>query len=761
MLTAGADTGAAFTGTDKGDVFNALTINAAGTPDTTLSAFDKINGGAGIDKLNIYSNGTTLNGTMSAFTTVENVEIINIYNDTAAFSTDGANNVEANKFVGSTLINQVGVAANVKNLANTQTAKFTDTVIAGAGAGVTVTALDAATKANIELSNFDETKAVTVLSTTTGSALNEVNIAGTVKDTGANGIVAKINVNVTVGKDVETLTLNSAVASTLAITQSLTATENVTTVDASTSKGDISFAGKTITNPGGPAYAYEVTTIKTGSGNDIVTLEANTVADNAATAADETVNASVSTGAGDDIITVDTGSASLGALTKTGATTVDAGAGDDEVTITTRSDGKLTVNLGDGDDTFTSAVAIKNGDVIDAGAGIDTLLLKLVGAANVSSFKNFDVYDVNGMNNHLDLAMLNTNNNVTEIVASGDLGGNMTLTNLAHNVGYRVIAETALGTAARVLTLTQKAAGVLTITNDIDETSLPAADTGLNDADMAVIATNATSVNAVFDADFFGKAGATPDNTATITLTTAAATSLTVVSGGDNATNILKLNDTAAAGKLTSISINGDKALSVTSSTATSVLETVDASKMTGGLTMSIDNLKEGGELMLGSGVDVITVTNASGAVTDTWASINNFEKALAVSVNTVATTAVKNAAIADADKLVLASGTVANSTLAATAPTGATLSNGVLAWEEKGPTTLDGAIAIADLYAEAQHEVVLFEYLGNSYVFKQGDADHDGTTNAVTAADTLVKLVGVTGVTNLELDGANNFFIV
>ena len=692
---------------------------------------------------------------MSAFTTVENVEIINIYNDTAPFDTDGTN-VEANKFVGSTLINQVGLAANVKNLANTQTAKFTDIT-----ANVSVTALDAATKANIELSNFDESKSVTVLSTATG-ALNEVNIAGTVKDTNANGTVASIAVNVTVGKDVKTLTLNSAVASTLAITE--TTATNVTTVDASTSKGNITFAGTTTNSAA--STAYKVTTIKTGSGNDVVTLIADTVADNTATTADETVNASVSTGAGNDTITVNTGSASL--ATKAGATTVDAGAGDDIVTITTRSDGKLTVNLGDGNDTFTSAVAIVNGDVVDAGAGIDTLLLKLVGVANVSSFKNFDVYDVKGMNTNLDLAILDTNNTVTEIVASGDLAGSMTLTNLAHNVGYRVTADTTAAT--RVLTLTQKAAGALTITNDIDETSLiAAATTGANDAEMAVTATNATSVNAVFDADFFGKSTGAGDNTAAITLTTAAATSLTVVSGGDNATNALTVTDNAAtAGKLASISITGDKALSVTfSATNGSVLETVDASNMTGGLTMSMVNLKNGGELILGSGVDVITVTSASNAVTNSWESIKNFEKALAVSVSTVpADAAAKADAIADADNLVLASGAVANSTLV-TGATGATLSNGVLAWTGQGPATLTAAIAIADLYAETQHEVVLFEYLGNSYVFKQGvthdnNAGGSGTPAGVTSADTLVKLVGVTGVTNLVEDGTtDNFFIV
>ena len=53
-LTTGADT---FVGGASTDVFNALTVKADGGPATTLSAFDSIDGGAGKDTLNIYSDG--------------------------------------------------------------------------------------------------------------------------------------------------------------------------------------------------------------------------------------------------------------------------------------------------------------------------------------------------------------------------------------------------------------------------------------------------------------------------------------------------------------------------------------------------------------------------------------------------------------------------------------------------------------------------------------------------------------------------------
>lgn len=91
-------------------------------------------------------------------------------------------------------------------------------------------------------------------------------------------------------------------------------------------------------------------------------------------------------------------------------------------------------------------------------------------------------------------------------------------------------------------------------------------------------------------------------------------------------------------------------------------------------------------------------------------------------------------------------------------AGTGFTISHGVLTFTGTGPSTLDAVLAIADTATvSAVGNAVEFEYLGNSYVFVQGS-----TTAGVATTDTLVKLVGVTGVTNFgEVGATDHFFIV
>ena len=106
-----------------------------------------------------------------------------------------------------------------------------------------------------------------------------------------------------------------------------------------------------------------------------------------------------------------------------------------------------------------------------------------------------------------------------------------------------------------------------------------------------------------------------------------------------------------------------------------------------------------------------------------------------------------KAAAIADADVLVLTGATAANANGGVTT---ATIADGVLTFTGAGPATLADAIGIANSFADAVGETALFEYIGNSYVFVQG------------ATDTVVKLVGITGVTDfVESTTADQFFIV
>lgn len=726
-LKTGADT---IVGTGANDTVNALTIDANGAAASTLSAFDSIDGAGGVDTLNIYTDTAAAvglgNKALPTNLTVKNVEVVNLLNATGGV----AALANASLYQGVQQLWQVGAEAAVTNLAVGVTAGFKDLATAQT---LDVSTTATAASASVALSNVAESS-ILIVDGSASDALASLTVSGTVADTDGDGTIANTDVTLVVGADITAVKVASSVATDLTVDDSAVGTDAVTSVDLSGSTGAITFVGDT-----------DVLTITGGAGKDTLTIATTTVKDNSATAADETVSATLNSGAGNDSITVST--------TGTGATTVITGAGNDTVSVTTRSD-VLKVDLGDGADSFsTTGVAITAADTIDAGAGVDTLLLSLVGSANVGAFKNFDVFDTKGMTTSLDLDILSTNNTVTEIVGSAPTTAAVTLSNVGTGVNFRATADIGVA-AANVVTLTQKTAGALTVTLDADETAT--ADTTIDTAGMRVVASNATAVTAVFDAAYKASiAGETTagDNVSTINLTTGAATSVNVVSGGALANNALVLSDasTGTTGKLTTVTVTGDRGLTISSyafAATNNALTTVDASAATGGLTASLAIVKDTGGFKLGSGVDTITVTNTS-----TQAgveSITGFEKAAAVSISTAAGDAVaKAAAIADADALFLTGGAVANANAGVT--TG-TIANGVLTFTGAGPGTLAAAYAIADAAAETTGETVVFQYLGDSYVFQQTGA----------AADIIVKLTGVTGITNLvESTTADNFFIV
>lgn len=700
-VSTGVDT---LVGTSANDTFNARNVDANGDADSTLNAFDAIDGGAGTDTLNIYTTATE-NISLPSSAVVTNVEIVNIYNTAAA-----ANLANAAQFTGVTQLWQIGAqAAAVTNLASSTTAGFNGTTGA-----ISVAANSSATTAALALKGVSEESAVSI----TGSKLAGINLTGTVVDgtTDANTTVSSLGVTATAGKDVETFSINSAVKATVAVNQTAGSAKNVTTVDASASTGAITHNA-----------AASVTTLRGGSAADMLTINTATVA--AATGV-TAVSAMVEGGAGGDTITVKT--------TGNGATTVDAGAGDDTVAITTRGSGKLTVNLGDGADSFTSAVAVNAGDMIDAGAGMDTLALSLVGAANIGAFSNFDSFDAAGLGRTLDVDILSSKNTVTEFVASGDVGA-ATLSNIGAGVGVRITGDMAGST----LVANQKTAGAITVTVDADETGT--ADDG---AEMitGAVTTNATSVKAVFDTAYLADNTAekalamTADNYTSLDLTATAATSMEIVSGGANASNQI---DIVSGDKLTTVTVTGAQSLTIGTVTGATKLATIDASAHTGGLMVGTDDVANGGVIRLGTGVDAVTV--ASTSTTAAAERVSGFEKAAEAAVGTSATAAA--AAQADADTLVFAGGVVAADAEIATGE----IVDGVLTFTGAGPADLAAAFLIANDAATAEGAVVVFEYLGNTYAFQN-----------LAAGDLAVQLVGVTGVTAIgEVGTTDGFFLV
>jgi len=320
-LTAGPDS---LTGTNLNDTFNALTVRADGTPDTTLSAFDSIDGGAGEDTLNIYTDsGNTLNNAFPASANVQNVEIVNVFNSGAAV----AGFADASNFEGVEQLWQIGAAAAVTNLQASTAAGFRNTE----QATLNVAAATGASSVTVQLDNVADTDLsdgnAVALNVDGGTALDTVIVGGTIAAGTNDPATQQLALDVTAGDDVTALTVNTAVNTLLTITDG---DDDVNSIDASGSTGGVEFAGDA-----------DVTNLQTGEGNDRVTL--NTAFTAAIT------SASVSTGAGDDVITINTTNAGT-----RGTVTVDAGAGDDTVIV-------------------QNLAQLSTSSVIDGGEGSNTL----------------------------------------------------------------------------------------------------------------------------------------------------------------------------------------------------------------------------------------------------------------------------------------------------------------------------------------------------------------------------------------------------
>jgi hypothetical protein len=790
-LTAGIDT-------IPGGAGNDAIIASDATGKVTLTTFDTIDGGAGVDTIAFVDTqtaaaaqfGTTLAGS------VKNVEIVNVttlggvdlstkawtgvtdvnvtaagtaaasvaVSDTTNVTLNSAAAVNGATVAGGKAVSVALTDATAGNVGVTGAALTNVTVKGGAvatidnvdGTGVTAkgatltnvtldgvtgatASLSGASLTNVSVKNIAQNTTVTVNNATASHGLNiSVDGAGavagtnpavlvTVADAVATGVTLHANgasnVAVTAAKATK-VTIDGSAALSLDVAGATNV--KVAAIDASAATGAI-----TLTN-----IATKTTSITTGAGADVFTVTAATLADDTATTdTDETVNATVSSGAGNDKVTV--------AATGTGKVTVDAGAGNDTVNVTAHA-GVLAISLGDGNDVFTSTVAITGTDSIDAGAGVDTLTLNLVGASNIGAFAGFDVFDAKALAKNLDVDILATKNTVSEFIASGDVGAGAALINVGAGVGVRATGDM----AASVLSITQKTAGALTVTVDADETGK--ANDAADARTAAVSAENATSVKAVFDTSYVASTAAEKllavDNTTTLNLSAKAAASLEIVSGGALSNNVLTYADTA--NKLASITVSGAQHLDLT--VTSTKLGSVDASAATGGLSFATSSLADGGKVILGSGIDTITVSGSS--TSSNFESIQGFEKTGAIAISSkVADATAAAAAIADADTLVFAGAAVAGDG----ADANSAIKNGVMTFTGAGPTTLAEAISFANIGASAAGEVVVFEYLGNSYAFFQG-ADA-----AVTTDNVVVKLVGTTGITNVAEVTGDHFILV
>ena len=768
------ETGTVATGTTYALTLNVDTIVGTASNDTinagvdvtssvsTLGGLDSIDGGAGIDTLNLTDAvGGKINLTTSS---ISNVEVFNLTSvtDLANASTD------VSGFAGLTQLNVTTAATAGQTFtgATTTAAKIVNSTVQGVtlkgfGGNVSVTTgaaavvvgdnsspvaadanaiTSAAIKGGTTVSVTDNSgasgaigaKLTTVTlngntgaATLTGDAITAVTVA--------NGVAASDVSIVNTKAHALNLTLNSAVA--LDVTDT-TATSVV--LSGMTKASDINL------------IADKATTLAVTADKN-VTLDASTSLDklgtvtvagagvfkanfDSAAALLTKIDASASTGGIDVTIT------GVNTATTPAAQVVIGSAADDKVTIegTLGKGGSLT--LGAGSDTVAIGVSgvITADAVVDAGDGTDTLLLSIVGSTNVGAFKNFENFDVAGLNTAFDTSILNANNDVANFTGSAAAGASLELQNLATGVGFIQTGD--MGTT-NVVTLSQATAGAINITANVDE----AEDTQSAQVSAAsFVAKNSTSITATFDNNNISKL-ADFANTATLDITGTKATTLTVVSGGSEVVNTLNYTTAASSGTdlLTSIVVKGNQHLVLNETgVATNALASVDASGQTaGGLTFDLARLTSTGTIKLGAGDDIITLDAAG-----TFTAATDVQKVSGLGLATKEGLTTQDGF----DTLTFAASAQAADHTAV--GNGYSIADGLYKFGGSGPATL--AAAVTELNGNlAANAAVVVQYSGSYYVYSQG-----ATTGA--GDDQLVKLVGTTGVHGLDATAAGTIYV-
>jgi hypothetical protein len=576
-------------------------------------------------------------------------------------------------FQGATNINFDSTGTSVTNLAATTTVKFN-----GTASDITVGAAGAS--ASVALSNVAESAVLNV----GGSKLGSVTVSGTRADTDSSGSVAAQTLNVTMGKDVQTLTLNTNQKTTLAVTEDGATTKHLTTIDASASTGALTIDGTGMTT---------LANVTTGTGNDTVTINATT---SAATSSAAAVNASVTTGDGNDTITVNT--------TGDGKTTVDAGAGNDKITVSAGV-GQITVQGGAGNDTVVIQKVLATTDVINGGDGTDTISFAGADARTADDYivfnkmvTGFETISFSSAETGLDASKLAATYTTIDLATGSAITGVGTQAITAHGDVGLTAAGYSTGssgtTYAGTVGVTESTTGNVTVNADVLNLTVKA----------GTVDTVATLLGDV--------------RTANITLTNAN-NGASGSSAADTFANLsLDTHNSDAALKTLTLTGNGTATVHNDAGTA---LVTVDASGLggtlalgsnagavTGGLHYTSDNAKAE-TIKLGSGIDNVTLNASTFDAVDTVTGLK----------------LVLNSAGTD-----LAAG---SDVLNVGGVTGLTSSAKFTTTQ----TDLELALKDAAAATATKGANLVFQLGGDTYVF------HDDGNHVINSGDTVVKLTG------------------
>ena len=572
-LTANVDN---IVGTNAADTITALvsadgSATVAGT--TTLNTGDAVDGGAGIDTMNLIVGGVANTATLPSVATIKNIEIINV---TGVENIKNAT-VDAGYFAGSTTVN----------------------LVAAGGAAATVTGLSGKT-----LGVQGKTAAaVTGDFGTAGLATVQLNGASDAAASAGNAIVNLV------GAGIKTVTVNGSGRATIDATSAAVETLNINATGSLTlnaaaeaaSIKTINAAGSTAAvNLGATAFTV-AETITTGSGNDTFAVGLTTIGK----------TATVNSGAGNDTITVATGS---------NAANITAGAGDDTIVFVRALTTTDVVNGGEGKDTLT----ISNSTV----AASDLAILKSV-VTNVETLKFANAatgVDAAALNQFSTFSFTTDGSVITKVADT------QTVATVA-DVTVTAAGYVAAGTGTPAATATTYA-GKLNV--DVNGSTVASAGPPAVVASPTVVTANADSitlnVKAVPAAGAAGVAtfaqltgdvkSATVNLTNSVDAPTGSTATADVLANFSLITSNVKVGGAfSELGALTTLTLTGNGSAVIVNG-ATGVLANVDATAMTGkaafggtAVTGGLDyttsvNVAE--TIKLGAGRDIVRIDNSS-----------------------------------------------------------------------------------------------------------------------------------------------------
>ncbi|HDZ08734.1 beta strand repeat-containing protein [Pseudohongiella sp.] len=431
------------------------------------------------------------------------------------------------------------------------------------------------------------------------------------------------------------------------------------------------------------------------------------------------------TGTSGKITATGAGNVSIGTLENTTVKTVDASGLSGKLTTTLNSNAGIVVTGGSGDDTITTGAVLAGTASVDAGAGTDTLVVAddaHITATSGAKYKSFETVRLTEASGTLDVSNLATNNTITA-VQSGSTGLTFNNLNATQAGNVQVVADGA------VLTLGVKDAGTVgqldTVKVIMSATNAARTLTNVVASDVETVEIMASTGTGTATVSAFNH-----QDTNKIILSGSSALSFTTATSNANINS--QIDGSAATGKLTIDAGNtGTNGLKITGGSADDTITGTGQAdvivggagkdKITGGV--GADTLTGGADadtfIFANTATGLPSATNFD-TITDFAKGSDIIDGPAALTISTSATASVGTAAI-NAEGI--ATFVAADDTLA-----------------EK-LTAVAAGVEVAT--ATTANDIAIFEHSGDSYVFIS-DA-----TAGLSATDVLIKLTGVTGLTD------------